>query len=205
VFAIAALNAVQPVFAQATPSPSITSPAAGQVLKGQVPVTGVTDLPNFSSAELAFAYSSDPTRTWFTIGTASLPVNGDVIAVWDTTSVTDGDYTLRLRVLQTDGSFEDAAVNIQVRNYTAAPTPSPTPSPAVTPTETAALQMPTAMIITASDTPNPQAAIPMATPTALPPNPAAVTPAAIASGFWRGALIVGLLVLGFGALVRFRR
>jgi hypothetical protein len=200
IFISAALRAVNPVTAQANSGPVITSPADGQVLQGQVQVKGTTDIPGFSSTELAFAYSPDQTGTWFLIQAASLPATNDVIATWDTTLITDGDYTLRLRVALQDGSFREATETVHIRNYTQ----EPTLAPAGTPTEKAVVQIPTAMIIVASETPT-QAAAPPPTPSALPANPAGVTSAEIYSGFWRGALIVGLLVLGFAALVRLRR
>ena len=171
------------------------------MLLGQVSVKGSTDVPNFSSAELAFAYASEPTTTWFVIQTSSLPVANDVIAVWDTALISDGDYRLRLRVILLDGSFRDAVVKVQVRNYT----PTPTASPAVTPTEQPAIQFPTAMIIKASETPEQLATAAVATPSPLPENPAGVTAGEIYTVFWRGALGVGIVILLSGVLVRLRR
>ncbi len=198
---IAALNAAHPAAAQGLAQPSISSPTDGQVLQGQVNVKGSTDVANFSSSELEFGYASDPTHTWFTIQTASLPVSNDSLGVWDTTLITDGDYVLRLRVTLLDGSSQDASATVRVRNYT----PVPTATPAVTPTATPGLEIPTPIVISASATPTEPPAVVLSTPSALPPNPAAVTPTEIYSRFWRGALVVGLLVLGFGALIRFRR
>jgi hypothetical protein len=189
------------VAAQGTPLPSILSPTDGDVLQGLVTVKGTTQVPDFASAVLVFAYISDPTQTWFTIQTASLPVTTDTIAVWDTNTITDGDYALRLRVVLQDGSFRDAVITVRVRNYT----PVPTPSPALTPTEPPILEIPTAVIIAPSETPTATVEALAPTPTPFPPNPAVVRPAAIYTGFWRGALLVGVLVLVFGALVRWRR
>ncbi|MGE5072837.1 MAG: hypothetical protein ACM3MF_05350 [Anaerolineae bacterium] len=194
-----ALAAV-PASAQA-PVPAITSPIDGQAVQGQVRVTGVTDVPGFASAEVDFGYDPDPTDAWFTIQTASLPVSGDLLATWDTTAITDGDYILRLRVTLQDGSYQDAFAKVRVRNYT----PTITPSPAITPTATPRLEVPTPIILptTASATAE---VLPLApTPTQLPPNPAGLAPGEVFSRFGRGALVVGLLVLGFGALVRLRR
>ncbi len=190
-----------PAEAQGTALPSIISPTDGQAVQGQVTVKGSTDVANFASSELAFGYASDPTHTWFTIQTASLPSSGDTLGLWDTTLITDGDYMLRLRVTLQDGSFQDASVTVLVRNYTALPTPTP----AVTATETAALEIPTAIVISASETPTEAPMAPLATPSPLPPNPAGITTSQIYTGFWQGALVVGLLVLAFGALIRFRR
>ncbi len=190
-----------PASAQEVTAPVIVSPGDGQVIAGQVPIKGTTAVPNFSSAELAFGYAADPTHTWFTIQTASLPVTNDTITIWDTTAITDGDYVLRLRVTLLDGSTQDVTSRVEVRNYTA----PPTPTPAVTPTQPPVVEVPTAIVIVPTETPTAQPVPPAPTPSALPPNPAGVTPTEIFSGFWRGALLVGALVLVFAAFVRIRR
>jgi hypothetical protein len=192
---------VAAVNAQAADVPSILSPADGQYVSGIVQIVGTTQVPNFASSELDFAFPADPTQTWFVLQTASLPVTKDTVASWDTTLITDGDYVLRLRVTLLDGSVRDAIVTVRVRNYT----PLPTPSPAVTPTQPPVLLIPTAMIIVATETLTLTPPPPIHTPTALPPNPVVITSTAIFSGFWRGALLVGVLVVVFGALVRLRR
>lgn len=197
----ALLHASAEVAAQNTTLPSISAPTEGQYLQGQVTVKGTTQIPDFSSAEVAFAYASDPTGTWFTIQTASLPVTDDTLAVWDTSLITDGDYSLRLRVILVDGSSRDTTVGVRVRNYT----PVPTPTAAMTATQPPVLDIPTAIIIAATETATVTVAPPASTPSALPPNPAGVTPGEIYSEFWRGALVVGVLVLVFGVLVRWRR
>ena len=167
-----ALYASVPAFAQQAAAPSIIAPVDGQVLQGQVSVKGSTDIQDFSSAELAFTYATEPSASWFVIQTASLPVSNSELMVWDTTSISDGDYILRLRVLLLGGGFQDARVNVQVRNYTATATSSP-PVPSVTMTEQPVLQVPTALIITASETPEQPVASVVPTPSPLPGNPAA--------------------------------
>jgi len=71
--------------------PVISAPVAGQKLQGKVDIIGTTDVPNFASAELAFTYASDPTDNWFTIQALSQPVLDSVLAVWDTSFISDGD------------------------------------------------------------------------------------------------------------------
>lgn len=186
-----------PVAAQEITSPVITSPTAGQVLQGQVAIAGTTDIPNFASAEIAFAYASDSSNTWFVIQTMTQPIADGVIATWDTTSITDGDYVLRLRVNLLDGTFQDVTVPVQVRNYTALPTPLPT----ATATQPA-LQIPTPILIAASATPTP---LSLPTPTTLPPNPAALTMDQIYANFRRGVLIIAGIFVVFGILLRLRR
>ncbi len=166
-------------------------------MQGQVPVMGTSDRPNFLSAELAFAYASNPTNTWFVISTSFQPVTDDVLATWDTTSISDGDYTLRLRVNLLDGSFQDATVTVQVRNYTAVTTQTPV----AVPTEPL-LQIPTPLLLAPSATPT---ASPFPTPTSLPPNPAALTQNEIYAGLRGGALIIAGIFAAFGIFLRLRR
>src|SRR5512146_3312345 len=92
---------------------TITSPAAGEVLRGQVTVTGNLDLPRFASAPLDFAYAPPPTDRWFTIRAFSGPIVNSSMTVWDTTLITDGDYILRLRVDFEDGTFQEVTVRVK--------------------------------------------------------------------------------------------
>jgi len=186
-----------PAAAQSTNWPAITAPTAGQVLQGQVAITGTTEAPTFASAELAFAYPDDPTDTWFMIQATTQSVTNGVLAAWDTSTISDGDYVLRLRVLLQDGSMHDVTVPVRIRNYTALPTATPT----LTPTEPA-LQIPTPILVAASATPT-TAAIP--TPSALPPNPAEVTQSEIYRNLQRGALVIAGVFVAFAILLRLRR
>jgi hypothetical protein len=196
----ASLTGAVPVLAQTPNSPVITSPTNGQVVQGQVAVSGTTDIPNFSSSELDFAYASDPANTWFLIQTSTNAVDNAVLGTWDTTAITDGDYILRLRVTLMDGTFQDATVTVRVRNYTALPT-----STATATSTQSALQIPTAIVLavtpTFTSTPRP---IP-STPTPLPLNPASINTSEIYSGFWKGAAGVLLLFFIFGIIIRLRR
>lgn len=192
------------LFAQ-TAEISISTPQAGQILRGQVPITGNLDVPNFSSAELAFAYSAlDAAQTWFTIQTFSQPVKDSAIAVWDTTLLTDGDYTLRLRVYYLDGTSQDILISdLKIRNDV--------PLPSATPTATAALTL-TPNVLTPTSTPTlvptltPEvSATPYPSPIPLPTNPAALSVPALYITFGRGALIAFVLFPLFSLLFRLRR
>ncbi len=202
------------VMAQGATSPVITAPTEGQILRGQVSITGTTDIPNFASAELDFAYASDSTGSWFLIQTFSQPVVNSAIATWDTTSISDGDYVLRLRVTLQDGSTQDATVKVKVQNQTQLPTATfsitPTVISIITPTitSTSALtsqaltstQVPIAM---ASPTPTSSPLFPTLTP--LPANPIEVKPDEIYAGIQHGALVIAGLFVIFAILIRLRR
>jgi hypothetical protein len=191
------------VMAQETTSPVITAPTAGQILRGSVSVTGTTNMPNFASAELDFAYASDSTGTWFLIQAFSQPVANSTIATWETTSISDGDYTLRLRVTLQDGSSRDAAVKVNVQNQAPLPTATLTITPTITSTTAFLPQPSTPVVVVASPT---LISPPVfSTPTVLPPNPVEVQTNDIYAGVQRGALaMVGLFIV-FAVLIRLRR
>ena len=173
--------------------PVISAPVADQKLQGKVDVSGTTDVPNFSSAELAFTYASDSVGNWFTIQA--------LLATWDTIYISDGDYKLRLRVTLQDGSFQDVIVtDLRIRNYTP---DTPTPVVQVTNTETPTalpFSPPTEVVITEAPTQTPHS-----TPTQLSQNPVSLTPDEIYASVRRGAfIIIGLFIL-FGLLTRLRR
>lgn len=177
---------------------AISSPAANELVRGMVTVTGRMDFAAFVSARLEFGYATNPTDTWFIIRTLSQPVVDSTLAAWDTTSITDGSYVLRLRVTFEDGTFQEASVPVQIGNdllLTPTPEPGPTPEP-----ETALL--PTPFLLAASPTPTD---VPRPTPTALPPNPVSLGHNEIYGSLGRGALIIlGLFALA-GLIIRVRR
>ncbi len=187
------------IAAQAAQPVAITSPAADEVLRGQVTVTGTLDVSGFASAQLDFAYASNPTDTWFTIQTFSEPVVDSALAAWDTTAITDGDYVLRLRVNFEDGTFEEVTVPVKLQNDVIPATPTPELSP--TPEEITVL-VPTPFLLAASPTPT---EVPRPTPTALPSNPASLGQNEIYASLGRGALVIlGLFALA-GLIIRVRR
>lgn len=190
------------IAAQDSPLPAITAPAAEEVLRGEVTITGDTDIPNFIFAQLDFSYltSSQPSDTWFKIQTFSQPVAASTLAVWDTTSISDGAYILRLRVTLEDGTFQEVTVPVTVMNDVALATPTSVPTSTAEPE--IAVQIPTPFLLAASPT---QTDLPRSTPTMFPPNPASLGQSAIYASFGRGALVmVGLFMLA-GLIVRLRR
>ena len=185
--------------AQDEPPITITSPQAGDVLRGEVTITGTTNIPNFFSAQLDFSYASNPTSTWFAIQTLSQPVTDATIITWDTTSISDGDYILRVRVNLLDNTFQEVTVPIQIGNDVTSSTPTVVPTSTLNAVE---VQIPTPFLLAASPTPTTP---PRATPTALPTNPASLGQTAIYASLGRGALVIlGLFALS-GLIIRLRR
>ena len=187
------------IAAQDEPPITITSPLAGDVLRGEVTITGTTDIPNFSSAQLDFAYASNPTNTWFAIQTLSQPVTDSALTTWNTTSISDGDYILRLRVNLSDNTLQEITVPIQIGNDLVPVTPTVVPTATLNAVE---VQIPTPFLLAASPTPTTP---PRPTPTALPTNPASLGQTAIFASLGRGVLVIlGLFALS-GLILRFRR
>ncbi len=186
------------VAAQDSPPVAITSPAPDEILHGPVTITGKVDVPSFVSAQLDFAYASDPTNTWFTIQTFTQPPVNSTLATWDTTSITDGDYVLRLRVNLADGTAQEVTVPVKIGNDAL---PTPTVEPTATPQPDAVL-IPTPFLLAASPTPTD---VSRPTPTALPTNPVALGQNQIYASLGRGALVIlGLFALA-GIIIRGRR
>lgn len=188
------------IAAQDTPPAAITSPKEGDVLRGQVTIIGTTDVPNFLSAQLDFTYASTSAGNWFTLQTLSQPALDAALAVWDTTSVTDGDYILRLRVSLTDGRSQEVTVPVRIQNDT--PIPTATPVPTATLEDVISVQIPTPFLLAASPTPTD---VPRPTPTPLPANPVSLSQSEIYGSLSRGALVIIGLFIFAGIGIRFRR
>ena len=124
----------------------IMTPLDGATVGGIVPILGTATHPQFLRYELAFGYSPNPTDTWFTIQEpVKTPVVNEVLWRWDTTGLTDGVYTLRLRVYWTERLFVEAfARDVHIQNATPPPPPA---SQATTPTPQVAKATATPVIV----------------------------------------------------------
>lgn len=185
--------------AQDSPPVAITSPASGEILHGEITIVGSTDIPNFFSAQLDFKYASDDADSWFPLAALSQPALDSPLYLWNTASITDGDYILRLRVVITDGTFQEATVPITIQND--APILTPTPVVTSTPESSIGVQIPTPFLLAASPTPT---EVPRPTPTPLPPNPASLTQSTILTSLGRGAIVIVALFIFSLILLRLR-
>lgn len=182
---------------------AITSPRPGDELRGLIEIEGRMDSPDFASAEVAFTYAasaSDPAAGWFPIQTFSQPVTTAIIASWDTTAVTDGDYSLRLRVTLKDGSALDAMVtDLKIRNNL--PLPTPTAPPTLADFDFQPLNPSQAD----SNAPTPTLSVVFPTSTPFPENPASLNTSSISSIFWQSALAALILFAFFSLILRLRK
>lgn len=193
-------QATTPLPATTTPSVGIEilSPLTGQPLQGTVAIVINTHIPNFESAELSFAYADHPLDSWFLLYESNQPVANAAVMQWDTSAISDGDYTLRLTVRLTDGSRRTVETSgVRVRNYSPIETNTPTP---VTPTATPPPRDTPAPTLTptATWTPRPP------TPTSLPRNPLALQPSQVALSAAQGgiAAAAAFALMGLYALLQ---
>jgi hypothetical protein len=178
--------------AQQKPQVIIDSPRSGDALQGVVSIVGTTEVEGFRSVEIAFAYQSDPTGTWFLIAQSGTAVKAGALASWDTTTISDGSYRLRVRVLLNDGQALETVVDgLRVRNYLPIETPTPgARAGQMTPTPTATLL--------------PDFEIAAVNPTPLPTNPAVVTRLDLQNSAAQGALAAAGLLAAFGLYLALR-
>jgi hypothetical protein len=173
----------------AADKPVVESPRSGEALQGVVTVIGTTDIAGFQSAETEFSYDEDG-AVWFVLEQSKVAVKSDQLARWDTTTITDGQYRLRVRVHLADGGVSETVVTgLRVRNYSAVETPLPA-------TE---LGKGTATAPALENGPAPQntaTTLPSVTP--RPVNPAEVTPLDLVHSGMQGVAIIllGFVVLG---------
>lgn len=173
----------------ASPQLAVVSPRPGEALQGVVTITGSSAVDSLVAMEVSFAYSRDTGRTWFLIQESQQPVSGGALATWDTTTITDGDYDLRLLVSLKDGAQLQVVVSgLRVRNYTPVEASTPTLTPLVS-----ATPWPT---LAPTGTPTLTSIPPTTTP--LPPNPAALTHVDYLTSLAQGMAIAMLLFLALG-------
>jgi hypothetical protein len=153
----------------------IDSPHNGDLVQGIVEINGNTLIRDFKSAEVSFSFVNDKSETWFPIQQSDQPIQNAVLANWDTTTITDGDYRIRVVVSLSDGTNVEARVTgIRVRNYSR--------DENITTTETAPTQLPQTVVTESIPSPTP-----------LPANPAEVTRGALTFSLLQGAAGAGIL------------
>lgn len=83
---------------------TITSPEPGQNVFGQVPVEGEANVLNF--AQYKFELRGAGTGgEWVVVATYVEAIPRGILGIWDSTSLPAGPYTLRLSVIDTNGTI----------------------------------------------------------------------------------------------------
>ena len=100
----------------APPIAIISAPTAGTVLSGEATVSGTASaIQDFDQYTLHYGTGCSPS-TWTVIGTGLSPVTNGVLGAWDTTSVSDGQYTIRLVTTKTTSETATATVCVSTDN-----------------------------------------------------------------------------------------
>ncbi len=109
------------------PRPIIAQPAQNAAVRGEVQIVGSATHPQFQRYELYFAPWPPSDQSWVFIGDAHFnPVQLGLLGTWDSRSVTDGTYGLRVRVVKQDGNYLDSeprTVEVANTRQVASPTP----------------------------------------------------------------------------------
>ena len=95
-----------------------TSPAAGSLVSGNVPVVGTAASAKMQNYEVLVGLGVSPT-SWTTVTTSSDLKVGQTLGVWDSTSVPDGPYTIRVVVWDQEFGAVSSEVLVVVRNENA--------------------------------------------------------------------------------------
>lgn len=175
------------------PAWEITSPVANARLRGTIEIRGSAYLGgNFWFYKVEYAPLSAP-EAWVVIIYAEREVREGLLGTWDTATVPDGTYNLRLTVVYPDGNYEQTSLR-QVVVVNAEPTVTPTPTETPTPTPTVVLITPTVVVVqptTVRFTPTPTL---VATRTSVPEVPSSITLPDMDIVF--NSLLFGALVAG---------
>ena len=106
-----ALATAQP--GNSIPTAIITGPSPFSCACSPINITGTATA---SGGFLGYTveYSASPAGPWNTIVTSPAPVVSGTLAVWDTSAIVSGDYFVRLRVANSDGSTDSFVTMMRV-------------------------------------------------------------------------------------------
>src|SRR5262249_31599353 len=108
----------------------ILSPVPGNIVAGNVQILGSAIHPQFLQYQVEYGPDPNPSNLWFPATSAvTTPILNGLLGIWNTTTVQDSKYQLRLRVYLRDGTLLTTVINnITVQNQVNTPIPSPTQS-----------------------------------------------------------------------------
>ena len=93
----------------------ITSPQPGDVVNGSIQIMGTANVPNFGF----YKYEIAPigTQSWATISAGREAKQDEELGAWNTASLTNGEYFLRLVITDNEGaSLEPCVIAVRVAN-----------------------------------------------------------------------------------------
>jgi hypothetical protein len=175
-----------------TGQPRIDSPKQGTALQGVVSIIGNTDITGFKSSEVDFSFDSNSGNNWFTVSSSNQPVHDGTLGNWDTTSISDSTYRLRVVVFLQDGSQVTATVDqLIVQNYSTS-----------VPTQESSVPVAT-LAATSAVTPTTMPKAP--TPTTMAVNPAQVTSSGMTLSLITGAAFTLVIFILLGLYLGFQK
>jgi hypothetical protein len=133
-----------PQSAWAQTESGIISPVPGSTVSGAVPVIGTAVSENFDRYELAYKPEPSGEEAYAYLGEGREQVVGGQLGVWQTDGLAQGEYSLRMRVVRTDGNYTEYFVTDLTVGEEEEPTPTPEDTPTPLPaTATPILAQPT--------------------------------------------------------------
>jgi hypothetical protein len=97
----------------------IQTPVDGEYLQGSVQIIGTVTGTGLQSAEISFRYQDSQSQSWFVIHKTTTSIVDDIIATWDTSTIADGAYQIRVLAVYENGrELEKIISDLNVRNYT---------------------------------------------------------------------------------------
>ena len=93
----------------------ITSPGPGDTVSDTVNITGTADVPDFGFYK--YEVASIGSQNWATIAANRNPVRNEQLGEWNTASLTNGEYFLRLVITDNVGeALEPCVIAVRVLN-----------------------------------------------------------------------------------------
>nr|MBC8230639.1 hypothetical protein [bacterium] len=99
----------------AIPTTQITQPTAHQVISNDVDIIGTADDSTLSEFTLEYSSEANP-MDYKLIKDSTFPIKDDILAVWNTADIPDGDYILRLMAKDDNGYENKTTVPIKIDN-----------------------------------------------------------------------------------------
>jgi hypothetical protein len=87
------------------PQARLTAPRVGQVIQGQVEVSGTANIDGFDYYKFEYCRVLDPTETWHWIASFETPVDNGLLGTWDVSALPADLYILRLTVVNMEGNY----------------------------------------------------------------------------------------------------
>jgi len=109
------------------PRPIIAQPAQDAPVRGAVQIVGSAVNPQFQKYQIYFAPWPVPSNdSWAFVSEAFNQQPLGLLGTWDSRTVTDGAYALRVRVVKLDGNYLDSEPRlVQVANFRQIASPTP--------------------------------------------------------------------------------